>query len=157
MRKSVLFSLAALATLSACKKSETSPASEATTTVSMAPAGGSEVANPDPAHDSQNSLDWPGTYTGKLPCASCPGIDTKLVLNDDGSYELNETYLESGEKPIHTKGKFTWGGDKSTIKLDAAADGASYKVGEGQLWRLDTGGKEVTGELAANYVLKKSS
>ncbi len=28
--------------------------------------------------NSQNSLDWPGTYTGTLPCADCEGIKTEI-------------------------------------------------------------------------------
>ncbi|WP_438946633.1 copper resistance protein NlpE N-terminal domain-containing protein, partial [Sediminibacterium sp.] len=29
------------------------------------------------SHEAQNSLDWQGSYSGVLPCASCPGIETE--------------------------------------------------------------------------------
>ncbi len=39
-------------------------------------------------HTSQNSLDWAGVYEGVLPCADCPGIQTRLTLSRDETYEL---------------------------------------------------------------------
>ena len=47
----------------------------------------------DPAHNSRNSLDFAGVYEGVLPCADCPGIQTRLTLNRDVSYELSTLYL----------------------------------------------------------------
>ncbi|MFU8831928.1 MAG: copper resistance protein NlpE N-terminal domain-containing protein, partial [Wenzhouxiangella sp.] len=41
-------------------------------------------ASPTPADSSRLSLDWVGTYSGVVPCASCPGIETSITLNDDG-------------------------------------------------------------------------
>ena len=32
-------------------------------------------------HNSLNSLDWEGTYSGILPCADCAGIQTLIKLN----------------------------------------------------------------------------
>jgi hypothetical protein len=40
-----------------------------------------------PAGDtSRTSLDWPGTYTGVLPCADCEGIETTITLSVDLTY-----------------------------------------------------------------------
>ena len=36
----------------------------------------SSSAEPVDMHTSQISLDWAGTYSGVLPCASCEGIET---------------------------------------------------------------------------------
>ena len=37
-----------------------------------------------------------GVFSGKVPCADCPGIETKLTLNEDGSFV---TVKEEGAKP----------------------------------------------------------
>ena len=31
-----------------------------------------------------------GTFEGTLPCADCPGIDERLVLSADGTFELTD-------------------------------------------------------------------
>lgn len=54
-----------------------------------------QVSQPSAAvdqHNAQNSLDWPGSYTGILPCADCSGIETILDIKADGNYTLDETY-----------------------------------------------------------------
>lgn len=51
-------------------------------------------------------------------------------------------------------GTAVWDAQGQKITL---ADGTQYLVGENQLIMLDTEGKRITGELAANYVLKKKS
>ena len=43
--------------------------------------------------NSQNSLDWEGTYRGILPCADCEGIETKITLSANGTYEYKASYL----------------------------------------------------------------
>ena len=53
-----------------------------------------------------------GVFEGVLPCAACPGIETRLELTrkgehwGDGTYRLTETYQGRGE-PIVTEGE--WG------------------------------------------------
>lgn len=117
--------------------------------------GEASAAVPD-MHNAQNALDWAGSYKGLLPCASCEGIDTELVLKDDGSYQLTEDYKGGKEALKETvNGKFTWLPGGSVVQLDAAADQRQYFVGEGEMKQLDADGKEITGELAGNYVLKK--
>ena len=58
-----------------------------------------------------------GTFTGTLPCADCPGIDTQLVLNADGTYKLHEVYQG---KPGNFDGDGTWTAeeDGKRIRLD---------------------------------------
>ena len=52
-------------------------------------------------------------YRGTLPCADCPGIDTRLVLYADdadaegGTYELSETYLDRSVAPLISTGHWT--------------------------------------------------
>lgn len=111
---------------------------------------------PDPAHNSQLSLDWWGVYTGVLPCADCEGIDTKLILFDDGTYQKNSRYLgKEDELLIQNEGSFKWTEDGSTIKLDIENVPVSYQVGEIRLTRLDENGEVITGEIASRYMLYK--
>lgn len=108
------------------------------------------------SHTSQNSLDWQGTYSGVTPCASCPGIETELTLTSDLNYVLTTKYIDN-EGIDTVKGKFVWKGN--LIKLDGIKDGdrpSIYKVEEGKIRQLDLKGKEITGQLAQNYVLIKN-
>src|SRR5690554_2309866 len=73
----------------------------------------------DPAHNSQNSVDWAGAYQGTLPCADCPGIETTLTLGDDGSYILRTTYLERGDSVYTESGSFSWDENGGKITLDS--------------------------------------
>ncbi|MCX7564127.1 copper resistance protein NlpE [Xanthomonadaceae bacterium XH05] len=92
-------------------------------------------ASPDPAHSSRNALDWPGTYAGTLPCADCPGIELRLTLNDDGSYQLATRHIDRQTEPEQISGSFSWTYDGNHIQLDDAADHAFYAVREGSLLR----------------------
>lgn len=103
-------------------------------------------------HNSQNSVDWAGTYSGTLPCASCPGINTHITLNADGTFEKSEEYLEEKDGVFDTKGTFEWSADGSSVTLDEQV----YRVGENELIMLDADGNVVEGDLAENYILKKS-
>ncbi|MDT3337497.1 copper resistance protein NlpE [Shewanella sp. SP1S1-7] len=112
-----------------------------------------EAAKTVPVGDtSQNSLDWAGSYEGVLPCASCEGIQTLITLQSDNSFVQETVYLGKDEKILKLMGKAAWDEKGQKITLE---DGTQYLVGENQLIILDTEGKRITGDLAANYVLKK--
>ncbi|WP_436897045.1 copper resistance protein NlpE [Acinetobacter gyllenbergii] len=157
MKKSLIAISLASIFLVACNKAETPKTDEQTPPVATAEASSEVVA--DSAHTAENSLDWNGTYKGVLPCADCEGIETELELNLDKTYELKETYLGKGDgKAFESKGSFTFDSkNTSIIELDKAGDGRKYFVAEGYLKALDTEGKEITGELADKYELKKEA
>lgn len=112
-----------------------------------------EAATTVPVGDtSQNSLDWAGSYEGVLPCASCEGIQTLITLQADNRFIQETVYLGKDEKIFKLIGKAVWDEKGQKITLD---DGTQYLVGENQLIMLDTEGQRITGDLAANYVLKK--
>lgn len=110
---------------------------------------------PAPVGDSARvSLDWPGAYEGVLPCASCPGIRTRLTLSVKGGYELSTQYLEKQKKPSLVKGKFAWEGKQSSIiRLDKQGKGQRYFVAEGRLIQLREDGSLPTDEQASRYTL----
>jgi len=105
-------------------------------------------------HNSQNALDWSGTYKGVTPCADCEGIETELILNKDLTFVLKTKYLgKEKEKVFEEKGNFTWNESGSFISLKGIP--YQYKVGENTLTQLDLEGKAITGLLADKYMLKK--
>ena len=112
----------------------------------------------DTAHNSRNSLDWPGTYVGTVPCADCEGIRTTVTLRADGSFERELLYLGKSASPMRESGQFSWNDAGSAVTLDAG-DGTvqMYQVGENQLFHLDQAGARITGELADRYVLGRIS
>ena len=108
---------------------------------------------------SQNALDWPGTYSGTLPCADCEGIATRISLGKDLRYTLSETYLGKSDKVMRSEGRFTWNQSGNIITLQGIATGVrstQLHVGENQLIQLDMQGTKIEGELAERYVLKKA-
>ncbi|WP_299793082.1 copper resistance protein NlpE [uncultured Shewanella sp.] len=109
--------------------------------------------------NSQNALDWDGSYSGITPCASCEGIKTLLTLKRDNSYILESVYLGKSDKPFIEQGRFEWNrsGSKITLKPEAADEeaGKQFLVGENQLFMLDRAGERITGALADSYRLVK--
>jgi len=112
------------------------------------------AAKPADMHTSQNSLDWAGAYEGTLPCADCPGIKTRLTLNNDGSYELSTQYLNRQLAPQVLRGQFTWNAAGNAITLDANGRGQGFAVGEGRLTLLNRDGSSHT-PPAPNRVLTR--
>ncbi|MGL4601915.1 MAG: copper resistance protein NlpE N-terminal domain-containing protein [Plesiomonas sp.] len=129
-------------------------------------AGSSAAAQPtavtakqaDTAHSARNALDWNGTYQGVVPCASCEGIKTTLVLNSDDTYKLKTEYLGGkGNSTFESEGKFTWNKAGNTVMLAKQDENTQYFVGENVLFMLDRSGQRITGPLAKNYQLMKQT
>ncbi|MDA3502190.1 MULTISPECIES: copper resistance protein NlpE [Acinetobacter] len=158
MKKSIIALSIASIFLVACSKIENKKTEEQAPTSATSEVV-AETTVTDNAHTAENALDWNGTYKGVLPCADCEGIETKLELNSDKTYEIKETYLGKGDgKPFESKGSFQFDSkNPSVIELDQAGDGRKYFVAEGYLKALDLEGNEITGELADKYQLKKEA
>ena len=108
------------------------------------------------AHSSRNSLDWAGTYSGVLPCADCPGIETTITLHADGRYERKLDYLERSVEPWVDSGSFSWNAAGSAVTLrEPGGAGQHFMVGENTLRQLDLDGNPIAGALAGHYVLHK--
>jgi heat shock protein HslJ len=106
--------------------------------------------------NSRTSLDWDGTYQGILPCADCPGIDMRITLNPDGTYERSVRYRDRDDEAHIDTGRFDWDDNGGVVTLgDAGAPDARYRVGENRLFWLDRTGQRVSGPLAEHYELKK--
>jgi len=119
---------------------------------------GSCLTNQGPVdtHNSRISLDWDGVYAGTIPAADGPGIDVRIKLNRDQSFEMTYVYLERSGSPLSWAGSFQWDNTGSIITLDVDNNTPKYyKVAENMLIQLDMKGKLIKGKLADNYKLKK--
>jgi uncharacterized lipoprotein NlpE involved in copper resistance len=107
--------------------------------------------------NSQNALDWAGTYEATLPCADCPGIKTTLTLIQDNTFTISSTYLEDKTRSTVTedKGTITWIKNGSIIRLKGRDTDVLLKVGENLLIQLDKQGKEIEGPLRDQYIFTK--
>lgn len=107
-----------------------------------------------PGHNSQNSLDWAGTYRGTLPCADCQGIETAITLHPDGRFRSQSRYLGKDGPLVEDEGRFTWDSAGGTVTLTGTRT-ARFRVGENRLTALAQDGSVITGNLADHYVLAK--
>jgi uncharacterized lipoprotein NlpE involved in copper resistance len=162
MIKSKMFmaGIAAATFLSSCTPKEQAPG---VTTVSKPDSTGMQTASSDTlskdktvatGDNSENSLDWNGTYEAVVPCADCPGIKTSLTLNKDKTFSITEEYIDRKSKN-QDKGTFEWDATGSFITLKGKNANYKYKVGENKLIQLDMDGKEIDGPNKDLYVFKK--
>ena len=109
----------------------------------------------DEAHNSKNSLNWEGVYTGTIPAADVSGINVRLMLSQDETFVLGYEYLDRPNSQFIQTGSFTWDKKGNIITLKIKDTPPYYKVEENRLIQLDMKGKPITGNLADNYVLTK--
>ncbi len=107
-----------------------------------------------PNDNSKTALDWPGTYSGTIPCADCPGIQTVVQLFSNNQFRISELFLSRSTKPVISTGKFEWQKDYSRITLKGSKN-YQFLVAENQLVRLDSKGQRIEGANAQAYILKK--
>ena len=110
------------------------------------------------SHNSRNSVDWAGIYTGVIPSAGGDGINVKFTLNTDETYTVEYQYVGKSDEIYSRTGTFTWNSKGDTIILDSVNTNdfpAYYKVGENTLTHLDLEGNIITGDLADLYILRK--
>lgn len=116
--------LAGIFSLAACSPQSEAPAGADAPVVAPAP--------PD-AHSAADSLDWPGYYHGIVPCASCPGIETWLRLDEVGGtvrYELVESYLEEANGLAVSEGEARWDDSGNVLQLAGEDEGRVLAVSE---------------------------
>ena len=97
-----------------------------------------------------------GTYTGTLRGADCPGIEVTLRLKPGGAYEQHLKYI-GRDAEFDEKGGYTVRENLLTLTPADGEQPEYYKVEENRLRRLDAEKQPVTGALADNYVLQKTT
>ena len=108
--------------------------------------------------NSMISVDWAGTYFGITPCADCPGIEVRITLNQDNTFQMSRKYQDREGDVSNYSGTFHWdttGGIITLDGLDKDKYPTQFRVGENILFQLDSEGNRITGDLAQNYVLTK--
>ncbi|KGM55620.1 hypothetical protein N800_12965 [Lysobacter daejeonensis GH1-9] len=100
---------------------------------------------------------FPGKFAGTLPCASCPGIDTKLELMADGPFKLTETYQGEAGAPNVVEGTWTVEDGGKRVLLDPnskSEQDRSYGImSNDEIRLLGQDGKPIESQL--NYSLKR--
>jgi uncharacterized lipoprotein NlpE involved in copper resistance len=114
------------------------------------------MSAPGDAHTSRNALDWAGVYEGVLPCADCPGIETRLTLGSDGAFERQTRYLDRETTPRSARGRFSWHASGNAITLDANGGDQQYAVGEGRLVQLNRDGSRPAPHEASRVLTRVS-
>lgn len=100
------------------------------------------------------SAGYAGVYEGLLPAASGPGIQTRVTLQNDGTFEWRSEYIGEQDGVFTDKGAYILSGD--LVSLEVPGEGIRYaQVGNGLLRLLDQDKAVITGNLADMYVLKK--
>jgi heat shock protein HslJ len=88
-------------------------------------------------HTSMNSLDWDGTYTGKLSTKDCPEAESVIILNSDMTYKMSTT---CNGNVMESFGKLTWNksGYAVTLTDNITKQKMTFKVGENNLQSTDS-------------------
>ena len=99
-----------------------------------------------------------GVFTGTLPCADCPGIDTTLTLNRDGTYTVHDAYQGKAGKPFDGDGTWTAEENGKRIRLDPNSKSEQDRLfavaSQDQIDQLDTEGKAI--DTQAPHSLKRT-
>lgn len=107
--------------------------------------------------DTMSPEEMTGTYSGKLPCGDCDGIETSLSLKGDQTFVLNTGYLGKDATDIQVVGTYNYDEQSNIITLENAADGPSKFLYEnGKIWQLNQDSKKIQGEYADRYLLTKN-
>jgi uncharacterized lipoprotein NlpE involved in copper resistance len=103
----------------------------------------------------RSNQEWSGTYSGTIPSASGSGIQVRMILNPNNTFELHYTYIDRSDNDFVVRGSFTWNSAGNTITLNTDRVPPHYQVGQNYLRQLDLQGRPITGNLSENYVLRK--
>lgn len=152
-RKLLLAVMASTLVIAACKPQ--APA-EPAAPVAAEPAPAAEAA---PASATEVPFDvkgFAGTFSGALPCADCPGIDTTVTLKPDGTYTLREVRQD---KPGSLDSDGTWTAEENgkRVRLDPNSKSEQDRVfavtSSDEIESLDAEGKPLA--TAAPHALKR--
>ena len=158
MIKSLLYILVLFCILS-CKDDKESSETNETTTKSEWEIASDKIPEIIDEHNSKNSLDWDGVYSGVLPCDNCDGIDTRITLRKNETYQLVLRYAgipEKEGKDFISEGEFSWEDNGANILFKGdQVDFQKFKVGERFLMPLDNTGVELKAVPGNNFKLLK--
>ena len=102
--------------------------------------------------------DFPATFTGTLPCASCEGIQTRITFQADNTYFMSQTYLgHEGPNRADDLGRWVMSSHGNIAVLKGQRGDVSYYKLEAPdvLHMLDIEGRTILSEL--NYTLRRAA
>lgn len=105
--------------------------------------------------DPEMAREAAGVYAGEIPCAGCAGIEYRINLRPDFTYEARMVYKGESEaqNTVELSGGYGFTED-GILVLEKEEPGMNYfKVEPAKLRMLNLEGKEITGILADKYVL----
>ena len=95
------------------------------------------------------------SYEGIIPCPDCPGIETTVRIYSDSTISRTVYYQEKSTLPTTKIG--TWTLEDSVFHATFDREKLFFKIKDAdKILRVGSDFKEVSGDLAANYVLHKA-
>ena len=105
--------------------------------------------------NARQTVQWPGTYQGILPCSTCEGVATMIVLKPDMTYQTRTRMLGIDDKDRTSKGRFEWLPDGSHIAIDSEGQRKIFRVHPDHLeMRLPNGEQIPTANPEAFQLMK---
>ncbi|MFT3896408.1 MAG: copper resistance protein NlpE [Thermomonas sp.] len=158
-RTSLAIALLACMSLAGCKPASdaSAPADTASATVAAPAAETPQAADTAAATPTYGVGNFAGVFTGTLPCADCPGIDTTLTLKPDGSYASHAVYRE---RTSSFDDSGVWSVEDAGKQIRLANQGPDPRVqlyaiaSRDELRMLDADGKPIDSGL--DYSLKRT-
>lgn len=96
------------------------------------------------------------TFEGIIPCPDCPGIETSIRIYKDSTISRTIYYQDKNELPATKVG--TWKLNDSVFTATFDREKLFYRIKDyKQLLRVGSDLKEVKGEFANDYILRKKS
>lgn len=118
----------------------------------------SQVQKEKKTESKQNILDLrlPAMYSGTLPCADCPGINYRLIIEEDRFVEISH-YQDRSPGSFEETGIWRLNADTLTLSQQ---DDKNFKkrflVDEQSLRLLDSKNQQISGDLSEMYVLDRT-
>lgn len=102
-------------------------------------------------------VDWnlPTMYTGTLPCADCPGINYRLIIEEEQFTEISH-YQDRSIESFEETGTWEIDGDTLTLRGRENLILKRFLVDESNLTLLSRTNQKITGDLADMYVLNRT-
>lgn len=101
--------------------------------------------------------DWPASFEGTLPCASCEGIDTSITLNADNTFLMRQIYVGApGPNRADDLGRWVLSSHGNIVVLKGQGGYTRYFRLEGAeaLTMLDLEARTIFSDL--NYTLRRT-
>lgn len=97
----------------------------------------------------------PAMYTGTLPCADCPGINYRLIIENDRFTEIS-IYQDRSPGRFEETGNWQMRGDTLKLLQPDSTISKKFLLDQQKVTLLDADNQQITGDLADHYVLERT-